>query len=215
MEYKGCVDPDWVDRYSSHHTKITATLQFAAQHWVYATGQNRHKCNVAYSQYLCFFLYYWHDRMRSLRRGEWISKRKKTKQNTKKTETKQKKKQEKIFGCALTLNSSVVWKLTTEGERPFHCGIVCLKNEFFRASLYVWYLQYWALCDALVDFKLWARRTNPYGLKRWPLKLIKHLANTTCISPSPAGPAGCCPLIFLYLVILKFRVRAPNGCSIL
>ena len=30
------------------------------------------------------------------------------------------------------------------------------ENEFFRATLYVWYLQYWALCDALVDFKLWA-----------------------------------------------------------
>ena len=28
------------------------------------------------------------------------------------------------------------------------------KKEFFRASLYVWYLQYWALCDDLVDFKL-------------------------------------------------------------
>ena len=34
------------------------------------------------------------------------------------------KKQEKSFGCVLTKNSSVVWKLTTEGERPFHCGIV-------------------------------------------------------------------------------------------
>ena len=52
------------------------------------------------------------------------------------------------------LNSSVVWELTTEGERPFHCGIVRGKKEFFRASLYVWYIQYWALCDALVDFKL-------------------------------------------------------------
>ena len=30
------------------------------------------------------------------------------------------------------------------------------KNDFFGASLYVWYLQYWALSDALVDFKLWA-----------------------------------------------------------
>ena len=55
----------------------------------------------------------------------------------------------------------------------------------------------------------------PTGLKRWPLKLIKHLADTTFISPSPAGPAGCCPLNFLYLVNLKFRVRVPNGCCIL
>ena len=35
-----------------------------------------------------------------------------------------------------------------------NCGIVRGKKEFFRASLYVWYLQYWALCDDLVDFKL-------------------------------------------------------------
>ena len=36
------------------------------------------------------------------------------------------------------LYSSVVWELTTEGERLFHCGIVRGKIEFFRASLYVW-----------------------------------------------------------------------------
>ena len=30
------------------------------------------------------------------------------------------------------------------------------KKEFFRASLYVWCLWYWALCDDLVVFKLWA-----------------------------------------------------------
>ena len=55
----------------------------------------------------------------------------------------------------------------------------------------------------------------PTGPKRWLLMLIKHLADTTCISPSPAGPAGCCPLNLLYLLNLKFRVRAPNGCCIL
>ena len=54
----------------------------------------------------------------------------------------------------IALNSSVDWELTTEGDRPFHYGIVRGKNEFFRASLYVWYLQYWALCDDLVEFKL-------------------------------------------------------------
>ena len=52
----------------------------------------------------------------------------------------------------------------------------------------------------------------PTGLKRWPLKLIKHLANTTCLSPSPAGPASCCPLNSLYPINLKIWVRAPNGC---
>ena len=34
-----------------------------------------------------------------------------------------------------------------------YCGIVPVKKEFFRASLYVWYLQYWALCDDLLAFK--------------------------------------------------------------
>ena len=47
-----------------------------------------------------------------------------------------------------------VWELTTEVERLFHCGIVWVKKEFFRKSLYVWYLQHWALCDDLVVFKL-------------------------------------------------------------
>ena len=48
----------------------------------------------------------------------------------------------------------------------------------------------------------------PPGLKRWPFKLIKHFTDTTCVSPSPAGPAGCCPLNFLSLINLKIRVRA-------
>ena len=36
----------------------------------------------------------------------------------------------------------------------------------------------------------------PPGLKRWP---FKHFADTTRVSPSPAGPGGCCPLNFLNL----------------
>ena len=55
-----------------------------------------------------------------------------------------------------------------------------------------------------------ARKTGPPGmvppgLKRWPFKLIKHFVNTTRVSPSPAGPAGCCPLNFLNLINLKFE----------
>ena len=46
----------------------------------------------------------------------------------------------------------------------------------------------------------------PTGLKRWPIKLIKHFADATGVSPSPAGPAGCCPLNFLNLINLKFQV---------
>ena len=127
------------------------------------------------------------------------------------------------------LNSSEVWELTTE------CGIGRGENEFFRVSLYFWYLQYWALCDALWISNceqgsgtclLYRHSTRMYlmkekqggpiptGLKRRPLKLIKHLADTTCISPSSAGPTGCCPLNIFYLVNLKFRVRAPNECCI-
>ena len=65
----------------------------------------------------------------------------------------------KSFDCIFdymwsVLNSSVVLDLTTKGERLLHCGIVRGKKEFYRASLYVWYLQYWTLCDALVVFKL-------------------------------------------------------------
>ena len=55
----------------------------------------------------------------------------------------------------------------------------------------------------------------PTSLKRWPLKLIKHFVDTTRVSPSPAGPAGRCPLDFLNLINLKFRKRAPNWCCIL
>ena len=55
----------------------------------------------------------------------------------------------------------------------------------------------------------------PTGLKRWPFKLIEHFADTTYVLPSPAGPAGHCPLNFLNLINLKFRVRASNGCCIL
>ena len=55
----------------------------------------------------------------------------------------------------------------------------------------------------------------PPGLKRCPFELIKHFADTTRVSPSPAGPAGCCPLNFLNMINLKFQVRASNGCCIL
>ena len=51
------------------------------------------------------------------------------------------------------------------------------------------------------------------GLKRWPFKLTKHFATTTRVSQSPASPAGCCPLNFLNLINLEFRVRAPMGAA--
>ena len=54
---------------------------------------------------------------------------------------------------------------------------------------------------------------NPAGLKRWPLKLIKHFVDTTHVSPSPAGPAGCCPLDFLNLINLKFEKGLQIGAA--
>ena len=52
----------------------------------------------------------------------------------KQNKTKQKNKQEKSFGCVLTKwGVPLVWELTTEGERPFHCGIVRLQK--FKDSL--------------------------------------------------------------------------------
>ena len=96
----------------------------------------------------------------------------------------------------------------------------------------VWYLQYCAQCDDLITCELRAgpstclsttlyrmkerqRDPIPAGLNRLPLKLIKHFADTTCVSPSPAGLVGCRPLHFLSLINLKFRVRASNGCYML
>ena len=124
------------------------------------------------------------------------------------------------------------WVFATEGDRLFQCGIfrgekgtlqgitVCLVSAVLSTSF-----QTVSRGQLLVFFKRHYFTMNlvkekqgglvPPGLKRWPFKLIKHFADTTRISPSPAGPAGCCPLNFLNLINLKFRVRAPNGCCIL
>ena len=101
----------------------------------------------------------------------------------------------------------------------FHWGIVRGNKEFFRASLYVRYVQYWAILDTvwwpgsfptvsrgrvLVFFYRHSTRMYfmkkkqggpiPTGLKRWPLK---HLADTTCVSPYPAGGPS-------YPIIIQF-----------
>ena len=48
------------------------------------------------------------------------------------------------------LYSSVVGEIIAEGERLFQRETVrSEKPEFFMATLYVWFLQYWALCDDL------------------------------------------------------------------
>ena len=53
--------------------------------------------------------------------------------------------------------------------------------------LFQWTLLHNESCERV------AGRTDPYG----PEEPIKHFADTTCVSPSPGGPAGRCPLNFL------------------
>ena len=56
----------------------------------------------------------------------------------------------------------------------------------------------------------------PRGLKRWPIRLIKHFANTTSVSPSPAGPAGCCPLNFLNLIrVGVIKIVVVINCNLI
>ena len=161
----------------------------------------------------------------------------KHKQN-KKQNKKHVKKTRKIFRLCFDLlrsglNSSVVWELTTEGGRLSHCGVVrgkmsssghrCMSGIYnIGHCVMPWWIsnceQGSGTCFFSTRMYLMKEEQGgpiPSGFKRWPLKLIKHLADTTCISPSPAGPAGCCPLNLFCLVNLKFRVRAPNGCCIL
>ena len=49
-------------------------------------------------------------------------------------------------------------------------------------------------------------------LEGWPLKLIQHIADATCISPSPAGPSDSYPL---HLLNLSFVVGMPKRRYIL
>ena len=59
------------------------------------------------------------------------------------------------------------------------------------------------------------RKTAPCGPQGWPLKIVKHVADATGVSPSPAGPPGSCPLNLLRLSNLSFMIGMPNRCCIL
>ena len=171
------------------------------------------------------FLCYWHDQILIITPGSAILEFWRKKQTKKKQQTK---KQEKSFGCVFNqlrsaLKSSAVLELTTEGERLFLCGIVrgekrsqditvCLVSTILGTVWWPGRFQTVSRGQVLVFFYRHSTRmclmkekqggTIPTGLQRWPLKLIKHFADTPCVSPSPAGPTGCCPLNFLYLINL-------------
>ena len=82
----------------------------------------------------------------------WILRKKQNKNKTT-------KKNKKNLGLCFWLNEECPKLLSSLGIDHWIRKTIPLWNSpgekaFFRASLYVWYLQYWALCDDLVDFKL-------------------------------------------------------------
>ena len=59
------------------------------------------------------------------------------------------------------------------------------------------------------------RKTAPCGSPGMAIKFVKHVVDTTGVSPSPAGPPGRCLLYLLHLSNLSFMIRMPNRCCIL
>ena len=59
------------------------------------------------------------------------------------------------------------------------------------------------------------RKTSPCVLQGWPLEFVQHIVNATPVTPSPAGPPGCCLLHFLHLFCLSFIIGMPNRSCIL
>ena len=49
----------------------------------------------------------------------------------------------------------MAWAVITEGERIFQSGIVLVKYENSGHHIYVWYLQYWALCGGFSNWEQW------------------------------------------------------------
>ena len=120
------------------------------------------------------------------------------------------------------------------GDRLFQCGkfgggerkilqgiIVCLVSAVLSTMWWSRSFQTVSRGHIVVFFNKHSSTVNlvkekqgglvPPGLKRWPFKLIKHYADTSRVWPSSAGPAGCCPLNFLNLIVLKFRMRLQMG----
>ena len=93
-----------------------------------------------------------------------------------------KKKKKIIFWLCFWLNEECPKLLSSLGIDHRRTKTIPLwnssgKKEFFRASLYVWFLQYWELCNDLVVFKLWAGvrylsfsiDTAPECIVWWPI----------------------------------------------
>ena len=78
------------------------------------------------------------------------------KNKPKKTKTKTKKTTRKVFRLCFWLNEECPKLLSSLGIGHRRRKTIPLWNSPGEKSSYVWYLQYWAPCDDLVDFKLWA-----------------------------------------------------------
>ena len=59
------------------------------------------------------------------------------------------------------------------------------------------------------------RRTAPCGSPKMATQVHQASSDATNVSPSPAGPPGCCPLPNLHLSNLSVMIWMPNRCCIL
>ena len=58
-------------------------------------------------------------------------------------------------------------------------------------------------------------RLHPAVLQGWPLEFVQHIIHATHVTPSPAGPQGCCLPHFLHHFCLSFIIGMPNRSCIL
>ena len=117
----------------------------------------------------------------------------------------------------------------------YHCPIYCVYNfdkvitPSFTRHIYLYHrgdyetlaleltgTDWSSLKDDNVDvYAQHHGRLLPTGLQGWPLKFVQHIADASCISPSPAGPSGSCPLHLLHLCNLSFMIGMSNRSCIL
>ena len=73
----------------------------------------------------------------------------------------------------------------------------------------------WSRGQILIFVKRHCTGVNLTGLQGWSLKFVQHIADTTSIYPSPAGPSGSCPRHLLHLCYLSVMIGMPNRSWIL